>query len=271
MGSSFKIGKLFGITVRLHVVFVLLFALLVTQVALGRGSGETLAFSARLGLLFTFVLLHELGHSLIAQAHGIRVYDIVLWPLGGLARLERIPEDAKLEFKIAIGGPLVNFLLVLLFLPVFFATGHRMQFDPVRFMDWSLVEYAVYMNLLMGTFNLVPAFPLDGGRVLRALLARQVDWLTATRAAVHVGRCFALVGGLAAIASPVSWSIVLIAVFVWFSGAQELRVLEAERAARREAFLRATMERSPAAERFLGIDPDPEPLDAADRPGPTAP
>ncbi len=241
---------------RLHVVFVLLFALLATQIWLGHGMNAALWYAARLFLLFTFVLLHELGHSLVAQAHGIRVYDIVLWPLGGLARLARIPEDPKLEFKIAVGGPLVNFLIVLLVLPFFFWSGREIRFDPARFVDWSLLDYALYVNLLMGAFNLIPAFPLDGGRVLRALLARQVDWLAATRAAVHVGRCFALVGGLAALASPASWSVVLIAAFVWVAGSQELRVLEAEAIARREAFLRAHFARSPEAERFFGQPPE---------------
>lgn len=252
MNYAFRIGSLLGVTIRVHVVFVLLVTAIVVQTAVAMNTAFALAVAARLLLLFMFVALHELGHSLAAQAHGIRVHDIVLWPLGGMARLERLPENPAIEFKIAIAGPAVNFFLVLLFLPLHLAVGGSLSLDSVELLAGSLLGYAVMVNLTMGTFNLVPAFPLDGGRVLRAALARRVTYLRATRVAVWIGRALAL--GLAAFAfvDSESASVLFIAAFVWWIGGQELRTAELRAAiGRSRDDLDATI--APGARRFLAL------------------
>lgn len=255
MNHSFRIGALFGISIRVHVIFLALFALLLLQILVQDGVSMAIWFGVRFTLLFCFVLLHELGHSLAAQAHGIRVHDIVLWPLGGLARLAAIPEQPGVEFRIAIAGPLVNFFLVALLLPMHLATGGSLDFHPDEFMTWSALQYAMFVNLMMGSFNLLPAFPLDGGRIFRALLARKVSYLRATRAAVHVGRSFALVLGLISLVSLEYLSLTFIALFVWLVGAQELAHAEKRERQRRLGELRSDRtEVSPGALRFLELD-----------------
>ncbi len=256
MNQAFRIGSILGITVRVHVIFLALFALLFGQIVWTSDLATGVVFATRFIMAFGFVLLHEVGHSLAAQAHGIRVYDIVLWPLGGLARLERLPDRPLAEFRIAIAGPAVNFLLVLLLAPLHLAAGGDLVLDQGQLTPASLAADAVYFNLLMGTFNLIPAFPLDGGRIFRALLARQVPSLAATRAAVDVGRSFALVAGLAALASPAYAGIVFISVFVWVAGGQELRLAEErqQRELARAAGATSALRVSPGARRYLALD-----------------
>lgn len=224
MNFSLPIGRLFGISIRVHGVFVLLLALLLAQEFVFADGIDTFLLRHLL-VLFLFVVLHELGHCLAAEMHGVRVYDIVLWPLGGLARLGAIPEHPGTEFRIAIAGPAVNFFFVALLLPAHLASGGSIA-PPADLADWRLLDSALFVNAMMGTFNLVPAFPLDGGRVLRALLARRLPWAEATRAAVHVGRCFAVVGAAVGLAEPSLLALTIIGVFVWIVGGNELRAQE---------------------------------------------
>ncbi|MCB0000786.1 MAG: site-2 protease family protein, partial [Anaerolineales bacterium] len=160
-------------------------------------------------------LLHELGHSIVAQSFGIRVLDITFWPLGGMARMSQIPENSRIEGLIAIAGPAVNFVLAgasLTFLLLPGIAGSAVG-------DLALVF--LLFNVALGGFNLIPAFPMDGGRVLRAILGRKGDWVRATEGAVRVGRFFALLMFLSFF---VTWNPVLplIALFVWWTGQQEL-------------------------------------------------
>lgn len=203
MLGSFPIGRLFGITVRLHALFVLMLVLVLLL-------WPRLALA--LPILFGCVLLHELGHGLVAQRFGIRVLDITLWPLGGMARMSTIPEDPRIEASIAIAGPAVNFALAALALPFLFLAG------PLA----PLVQFFLAVNLLMGLFNLLPAFPMDGGRLLRAFLGRRRDWVAATEIAVRVGRAFALAMLLAWPWLHFNPVLPLIALFLWFTGGQEL-------------------------------------------------
>src|SRR5262249_29872813 len=135
-------------------------------------------------VLFGVVLLHELGHSLMARRLGVHVVDITLWPLGGLARMAEIPESSRVEGLIAIAGPAVNFALAGLGLGAL--PPRPLQRAPAWLSHLWLPFLGV--NLFMGTFNLIPAFPADGGRLLRAWLARGGDWLGATETAVRIGR-----------------------------------------------------------------------------------
>jgi len=173
-----------------------------------------------LGMLFGLVLLHELGHCLVAQRFGIRVVDITFWPLGGMARMSHVPEDSRVEGLIAAAGPAVNLSLALLALPLFWVTsglGGGAIWMP------AMAAWFIKINLGLGLFNLVPAFPMDGGRILRAFLARRGDWVGATEIAVRIGRFAALVMCFVGIFSrPMILVLPLIAAFIWWSGIREL-------------------------------------------------
>jgi Zn-dependent protease len=218
--GSLRIGSIFGIQVRLHWLFVLMVVYLVAAL------GNPLASFVCLTVLFGVVLLHELGHSLVAQRFGIRVLDITLWPLGGMARMSAIPENSRVEGLVAIAGPAVNFALALLALP--FASWNPDQllapiWAPVATFGDVAAKFVV-LNLGLGVFNLLPAFPMDGGRILRAFLARKRDWLRATELAVATGRWIAAAMVLYGLFGPEGriWTLPLIGVFVWFVGTREL-------------------------------------------------
>ncbi|MBX2801973.1 MAG: site-2 protease family protein [Myxococcales bacterium] len=175
-----QIARPFGIPLRLHWSFAFLvlgivgFAVLQVGVVPGVIGGLIAASS-----LVISVVLHEYGHALAARRYGIATHHITLYPFGGVAAIENIPEDPDQETVIALAGPAVNFALAAIGGWLWLASGH-----PVF---WAFV----LMNLLMGAFNLIPAFPMDGGRVLRSLLARRMGWLPASRLAVRIGRGFA--------------------------------------------------------------------------------
>ena len=198
MGGSFKIGRVFGIEIKVHWTFLLL---LVFFAFLGyRDSGNAigaLATAAVVVALFFCVLLHEFGHSLVAQRLGIEVPDITLLPIGGLARLKRLPDKPMDEVKIAIAGPLVNFVLA----PLFFGMALLLGAD-LSVVSGGLVgvdslggAFAVLalLNLVLAVFNLIPAFPMDGGRVLRGLLAIRLGPVRATDISSGVGQFFGIV------------------------------------------------------------------------------
>jgi Zn-dependent protease len=214
VNGSLQIGSVFGIPIRLHWTF-----LLIAVPALLAGRFLILL------VLFGCVLLHELGHSLVARRFGIRVLDITFWPLGGMARMSDLPEDARAEASIALAGPAVNFLLLGLAAGLF-VLGALLGSAPLVA---AAIPFA-WVNFALGTFNLVPAFPMDGGRVLRAWFARRDHWGVATEKAVRVGRWIAagmlflpfLAASFLPAASGMPCSILLIAVFVWLMGTREL-------------------------------------------------
>jgi Zn-dependent protease len=217
--GSYKIGNAFGIPVRIHVTF------LVLVYALALFSRDPLMVVGFVGLAFGCVLLHELGHSLVARGFGLRVADITLWPLGGIARMSEIPENPRIEGLIAIAGPAVNFALAgLAFLAMTvgatfgLASGSRAE---------SILWVFLLVNLVQGGFNLLPAFPMDGGRLLRSFLARRRDWLSATELAVKVGRFLALCLFVLSIVALATWPqssglLPLIPIFLWFESTREL-------------------------------------------------
>ncbi len=235
MNGSIKIGSVFGISVRLHWLLLVMIAVLLVL-----GGPQGMLFELGLvGTLFGIVLLHELGHSLVARAFGLRVVDITLWPLGGMARMSSIPESTRIEGLVAIAGPAVNFLLAALGLALYLVWGAFV--DPstgehaLGPLAQQLLEWFIGANLVMGAFNLLPAFPMDGGRILRAFLGRKGDWLAATETAVRVGRWIALVLGLAGLTGipglfEPNLGLPLVALFVWWSGLQELSAVRARHA-----------------------------------------
>ena len=238
MNWAFNLGRIFGIRIRIHYFFLLFIGFLVLRQGMADKANKTAAAPGLLillVLLFGFVLLHELGHSLMAKRFGVEVKDITLWPLGGIARLGRIPEDPKTELAIAAAGPLVNVAIVLVLAPVAILTGSDPGTDLIIFPPTTFLSFCIVANLFMAAFNCIPAFPMDGGRVLRAILGYRMGFVEATRKAVRVGRFFAILfvlGGLLLAMDrltsgegmppgPVMLS--LIGFFVLFVGAQEER------------------------------------------------
>src|SRR5262249_50827241 len=149
--------------------------------------------------LFGCVTLHEFGHILMARRFGVRTPDVILLPIGGVARLERIPEEPKQELLIAVAGPAVTLLIAAVLYIALRVSGTPVSSGTLDLENGSFAARIMVMNLLLLAFNLIPAFPMDGGRVLRALLATRVGLVRATRAAAAVGQVLAVVMGLVAL------------------------------------------------------------------------
>lgn len=225
MFGSFRIARIAGIPIRVHVLFVLLVALFALQPA--RSTLDLVG----LGVLVLSVVLHELGHALVARRFGIRVIDITLWPLGGMARLSHMPESGRIEAWIAIAGPAVNIALALVAAPFLLLWIGRPIGDSIPAM---FVFAFVFVNALMAAFNLLPAFPTDGGRLVRAWFTRKSDWVEATVRAVWIGRFVAVAIGLVGIvvgALSGNWMLPLIAAWLWWMGGVELAQVRARRTA----------------------------------------
>lgn len=237
MRWSFKIGSVRGIDIKIHFTFFLVVIWAAAQGAGGLGGirGATYA-SVSILLLFACVTLHELGHSLVALQMGIRVRDITLLPIGGVAQLETLPERPFQELLIAIAGPAVNFLLAIGLGLVVALVGGADLFLNLGFMSQllagprsllSLVVYLLGANLILAIFNLIPAFPMDGGRVLRALLALWTSYPLATRIAARVGQLIAVGLALLAFTPFGSITLVLVALFVFTGASYEDQAVQA--------------------------------------------
>ncbi|MFQ5610528.1 MAG: site-2 protease family protein [Anaerolineae bacterium] len=222
MSWSIKLGRVFGIDIKVHLTFLLI--LVWGALNYGGSAGPLYGVLVTLGL-FSLVLLHELGHSLAALRYGIPVKDITLLPIGGVARLERMPEKPRQELVVALAGPAVNVILALLLLPVILSLT-VLQGAPLSlglFARPGLTGFLAFLfsaNVSLAVFNMLPAFPLDGGRVFRAALGFFVDYQRATQAAVTVGRFLAIGLGLIGIFSG-QFLLALIALFIFTAGGQE--------------------------------------------------
>jgi Zn-dependent protease/predicted transcriptional regulator len=220
MKWSLPLGRLFGIPVYVHATFALLLAWIGFLYWTASGSIPAVASGIAFILaLFGCVLLHELGHALAARQYGIRTRDITLLPIGGLARLERMPERPAQELWVALAGPLVNVVIAMLLLVWLLATGSFATVESIGVASGSFAGRLMIVNLFLVVFNLIPAFPMDGGRVLRALLAMRTDYARATRIAASIGQGAAVVFGLLGLIS--NPFLILIAVFIWFGASQE--------------------------------------------------
>ena len=214
--SSFSVVHVAGIDIRVHVSFFLL-VLLFAAIFSGPGAPGILAGLGWLVAIFTCVVVHELAHSLVARRRGASVHEIVLLPIGGVSKLENLPETPADEFAIAIAGPAAS--LGLAAAAGLVAALSRAPVLPIDFIEGELVARLMWFNLIVGAFNLLPAFPLDGGRVLRSILERRYDLERATHVAARVGRVLAL--ALAAVGVFVDLWLVLIGVFVYFGATTE--------------------------------------------------
>ncbi len=230
MKWSLKIGKFAGIGVYVHWTFFLLLAWVgLAHLGPERSIGSALAAIGFILAVFACVVLHEFGHALTAKRYGIRTRDITLLPIGGLARLERIPRDPIQELWVAIAGPAVNVVIALVlfvWLVISRGWGHLPSADITA---WSFGVRLLAVNVVLVLFNALPAFPMDGGRVLRAVLATQMDHTRATQIAATVGQAMALLfgfGGLL-IGNPF---LLFIALFVWIGAAQEASMVQIQNA-----------------------------------------
>lgn len=236
MGTNLAEFRLFGIDVKVHWSFILVLAF--GAFLYGAGPAGWLVGSLygvlTFLLLFVCVTLHEYGHALTARHFGIQTRSILLLPIGGVANLERMPEKPIQEFLIVIAGPLVNFAVAALLVPVVFLFGAEaasglgqssVLADNMRAPGLvNLLLYLFLTNVLLGFFNLLPAFPMDGGRLLRSLLAMTMPYIQATRIAVMVGRLMAVAFALYGIFSG-GISLLLIAFFVYVGGSAELEAV----------------------------------------------
>jgi len=225
MKWSWRLGRFAGIDVYMHLTFVMLLAWLAISYYVPRHSvSDALNGLAFILALFGVVLLHEFGHALTARRFGIRTRDITLLPIGGVARLERMPDDPKQELLVALAGPAVNvFLAVILFFLITPGTGITAitAFQPV---GGNFLGKLLWVNVVLAAFNLIPAFPMDGGRVLRALLAMRMDYVQATQVAAGIGQALAFLFGFVGLFyNPF---LVFIALFVWMGAASEASMVQ---------------------------------------------
>jgi len=225
LGWSLHLGRWLGIDVYLHFTFLLLLAFIgLSQGLIGRSLDAALGGVLFFTGLFVCVLLHEFGHALAARRYGIGTRDITLLPIGGVARLERMPEKPSQEFVVALAGPAVNVIIALgLFIGLKLG-GWWQPLSSLSTTGGNIFERLFVANVFLVVFNLLPAFPMDGGRVLRALLAMKLNHARATRIAARIGQGMAVVFGFAGLfGNPM---LLLIALFVWVGAAQEAAASE---------------------------------------------
>ena len=218
MRSSLKVASIFGIEVRIHLTFLLFLVWIwfsYYQVAGFAGAVQGVLFILA---LFACVLLHEFGHAFAARGFGIETPDITLLPIGGVARLSRIPEKPWQELVVAVAGPLVNVVIAAALILVIHRSAPLEQLEYLESPRIELLTKLAYVNVMLVLFNLIPAFPMDGGRVLRALLAMAMPYARATQIAAWIGQGLAVVFGIFGIfGNPF---LIFIAFFI-FVGAQQ--------------------------------------------------
>lgn len=249
MKWSLKLARIFGVDVYLHFTFLLLLGFLGLVAWQSTGGVEaSLEIVVFVLALFACVLLHEFGHALMARRFGIATSDITLLPIGGIARLERMPERPAHELMVAVAGPAVNLIIAAILAVWLVATS---GFSSVGQMDMSggpFLRRLMVFNLALVAFNLLPAFPMDGGRVLRALLAARLGRRRATAIAAQVGQALAIAMGFVGFFySPV---LIFIAIFVFLGAQAESGLVEVQ------AALKGLRVRDAMMTRFRRLGPD---------------
>src|SRR5213082_1870921 len=230
MSWSLPIFRIAGIQLRIHITFLLLIGWL--AVGYYAQGGSAMAFGRILFvlLLFLCVVLHEFGHAIAAKNFGINTPDITLLPIGGVARLERMPDEPRQELIIALAGPLVNVVIALAFFAV---VGWRGLAAQATIGGSNLLAQLLVINVVLVLFNLLPAFPMDGGRVLRALLATRLSYARATQIAANIGQACAFIFGFIGLFWPNHWMLLFIALFVYIGASQEAALAQMRDVSRR--------------------------------------
>jgi Zn-dependent protease len=252
MMGSFHMGRILGIPLKIHITLIIFLPLFAGQFARLMGLDSFFFGTLAAVGLFVSVALHELGHSVVAMSKGIRVREILLLPIGGIAQLERMTSRPRDELHIAIAGPLTSLAVAL----VFYAAAHLIALMGLASLALVLATLAA-VNLVLAVFNMLPAFPMDGGRVLRAAMTPRIGRMEATRLASGIGRFLAVLLGI--------WGLyifnlltVAIAIFVYFAAGAEYRML----------LMQDAMKRSFGG-MFGGEPPPPPPPWGAAAPPPT--
>ncbi len=229
MKWSLKLGSIGGIGVYLHWTFGLLIAwIFLAHLGAGQTTGQAVVGVAFILALFACVVMHEFGHALVAKHCGVRTRDITLLPIGGVARMERIPDKAMQEFWVSVAGPAVNALIAGILFIVLALFDHWQPVRTLEGLEGGFVEQLMWVNLFIGAFNLLPAFPMDGGRVLRSLLATRMGRRRATVIAANIGQVMAiLLGVVGFFYNPV---LIFIAVFVYLGAQAEMDYVETQSA-----------------------------------------
>jgi len=227
MGWSWRIGRLAGIDVYVHFTFLLLLAWLgFAYYAQDQEISDALVGVGSILVLFGIVVLHELGHALAARHYGVKTRDITLLPIGGVARLERIPEEPLQELVVALAGPAVNVVIAAAIYLGFSLDRRFFDITEAARVGGPFLAQLFYLNVFLAAFNMLPAFPMDGGRVLRALLALRLDYVRATQLAASIGQGMAILFALVGLFWFQNPFLLLIALFVWVGAGQEAALVQ---------------------------------------------
>ena len=218
-------GKLAGIDVFIHFTFFLLLAWIAfIHYSQNQSVGAALTGIIFILVVFACVVLHELGHALTAKKYGIKTRDIILLPIGGVARLEKMPDKPKQELWVALAGPAVNIVIAALLGIYLYVTNSFTPIGQLATATATFAERIMAVNIFLVVFNMIPAFPMDGGRVLRALLATRLPYPKATQYAATLGQGIAVLFGIVGLFyNPL---LLFIAFFVWIGAAQETRLTQ---------------------------------------------
>jgi Zn-dependent protease len=225
MRWSYRVATIAGTEIKVHVTFVLFIVWVAFSTYSINGATAALAVTLFFLALFVCIVLHEFGHILMARRFGVRTPDVILLPIGGVARLERIPDQPRQEFLIAIAGPLVTLAIAVILYLLVTLTGDRPTLRDPILADQSFPVRLMAVNVYLLLFNLIPAFPMDGGRMLRAFLASRVGMVRGTRIAATLGQTLAVVGGLYGITKPEP-ILALVAFFVFLGANAEAAAVE---------------------------------------------
>jgi Zn-dependent protease len=264
MSWSIKLFRVKGIEIRVHLTFILILIWAASRwgVTMKGGTRGALYGVLVILLLFACVTIHELAHSLTAMRFGVKVRNITLLPIGGISQMEEMPKKPSEELRMSLAGPLSNFVIAAVLLLLSIPFHLQADVSAVRMsrvlgsVSWEgLLAYLITANIMLGLFNLLPAFPMDGGRVLRSLLAMRMDHAKATAAAAAAGQGLAWVMGLVGVLSG-AWTLVIIAVFIYLGAAQEGKMVEVKNV------LGELRVRQAMTTKFQAVSPD-EPLSGA--------
>jgi Zn-dependent protease/CBS domain-containing protein len=216
MKLSFKIGSVWGIPIELHLTFILLIAAVFILAYPAFYPSFLVLF------LFVFVVFHELAHSIVARRYGIKVRKIILYPIGGVSEIEEIHDNPSQEWRMAISGPLTSIITGAALLGIgLLITPEPLNIQTFEILTGKILIDLATLNILLGVFNLIPAFPMDGGRVFRALLAERVKYSDATRYAVYLGRVLGIAMIILAFIFPPYFLLVLVGIFVYIGASEE--------------------------------------------------